>query len=117
MYLVRRYKVSERRACRVVGQHRSTQRYEPLPDDFEGRLVKEMNRLAESHPRWGYRQIHRLLVADGWAVNRKRIERLWRREGHRVPPPKAKQSGRKAGGGVENSMEPASAVCGSHLVV
>lgn len=67
-------------------------------------MIKEMNRLAELHPRWGYRQIHGLLVEDGWAVNRKRIERLWRLEGHRVPPLKAKKSGRKAGGGVENSI-------------
>jgi len=102
-YLVRRYKVSERRACRLVGQHRSTQRYEPLPDDFEARVVKEMNRLAEAHPRWGYRQIHNLLVAAGWVVNRKRIERLWRLEGHRVPPPKSRH-GKRASGGADNSI-------------
>lgn len=103
-HLVRRYKVSERRACRVVGQHRSTQRYAPIPDDFEARLVKEMNRLAELHPRWGYRQIHGLLVEAGWAVNRKRVERLWRLEGLRVPPSKSKSSGKKAGGGAENAI-------------
>lgn len=103
-YLCRRYKVSERRACRLVGQHRSTQRYEPMPDDFEVRLVKAMRQLAEIHPRWGYRQIHRLLVEDGWKVNRKRIERLWRAEGLKVPPSKAKNSGKKAGGGAENSI-------------
>lgn len=96
--------MSERRACRVVGQHRSTQRYEALPDDFEARLVKEMHRLADAHPRWGYRQIHGLLVAGGWAVNRKRVERLWRLEGLRVPPLRAKNSGKKAGGGAENSI-------------
>jgi transposase InsO family protein len=103
-YLVRRYTVSQRRACVVVGQHRSTQRYEPRPDDFEDRLVKEMNRLAELHPRWGYRQIWALLVDDGWKVNRKRIERLWRAEGLRVPPAKAKASGKRAGGSAENSI-------------
>ena len=102
-HLVRRYRVSERRACRLVGQHRSTQRYEPLPDDFEARLVKEIDRLAEAHPRWGYRQIYGLLVEAGWAVNRKRIERLWRLEGHRVPPAK-KKSGKKACGGAENAI-------------
>jgi transposase InsO family protein len=114
-YLVRRHKVSERRACRVVGQHRSSQRYVPLPDDFEARLVKEMNRLAELHPRWGYRQIHRLLVEDGWLVNRKRIERLWRREGHKVPPLKSKNSGQKAGGGAENSIWNLPAVYPDHI--
>lgn len=75
-----------------------------MPDDFEVRLVKAMRQLAEAHPRWGYRQIHRLLVDDGWKVNRKRIERLWRAEGLKVPPSKAKNSGKKAGGGAENSI-------------
>jgi putative transposase len=101
---VHRYKVSERRACKVVGQHRSTQRYEPRPDDFEERLIKEMNRLAELHPRWGYRQIWGLLVDEGWKVNRKRVMRLWRLEGHRVPPTKSKNSGKRAGGSAENSI-------------
>ena len=101
---MRRYKVSERRACRLVGQHRSAQRYVPMPDDFEARLVKEMRRLAELHPRWGYRHIHGLLVDSGWAVNRKRIERLWRLEGLRVPPSKVKNSGKKAWGGAENAI-------------
>lgn len=96
--------MSERRACRVVGQHRSTQRYEPIPDDFEARLVNEMHQLAAAHPRWGYRQIHGLLVADGWVVNRNRVERLWRLEGLRVPPVRSKNSGKKAGGGAENSI-------------
>jgi len=99
----------------VVGQHRSSQRYVPMPDDFEARLVKEMNRLAEEHPRWGYRQIHRLLVEDGWLVNRKRIERLWRLEGHRVPPSKSKNSGKKAGGGAENSIWNLPAVYPDHI--
>jgi transposase InsO family protein len=103
-YLVRRHNVSERRACRVVEQHRSTQRYVPMPSDFEARLVKEMHRLAEAHPRWGYRQIWGLLVEDGWRVNRKRIERLWRLEGMRVPPARSKRSGKRAGGGAENSI-------------
>lgn len=103
-YLVRRHKVSERRACRVVGQHRSTQRYVGQVSDFETKLVRAMVGLAETHPRWGYRQIHALLVDEGWAVNRKRIERLWRREGLRVPPAKAKKSGKKAGGGADNAI-------------
>ena len=85
-YLQRRHRVSERRACRVVGQGRSTQRYVIVPSDFEARLVKEMHVHAEAHPRWGYRKVHALLVDDGWPVNVKRIERLWRAEGLRVPP-------------------------------
>lgn len=101
---MRRHKVSERRACRVVGQHRSAQRYVPMPNDFETLLVKAMRQLAEDHPRWGYRQIHALLVADGWKVNRKRVERLWRREGLQVPPAKKKRKGKKAGGSDDNSI-------------
>lgn len=103
-YLCRRYRVSQRRACVVVGQHRSTQRYVPAPDGFEEQLVKEMRRLAELHPRWGYRQIHALLADGGWNVNRKRVERLWRSEGLQVPPAKAKKSGKKAGGGSQNAI-------------
>ncbi|GAA1907181.1 hypothetical protein GCM10009814_40630 [Lapillicoccus jejuensis] len=45
-----------------------------------------MHAQAQAHPWWGYRKIHRLLVDDGWAVNVKRIERLWRAEGLKVPP-------------------------------
>jgi putative transposase len=85
-FLVKRRRVSERRACHVVGQHRSTQRYERLAPEYELRLVARMNELAAAHPRYGYRRIWALLRAEGWRVNRKRIERLWRLEGHRVPP-------------------------------
>jgi putative transposase len=110
-FLVRRHKVSERRACQVVGQNRSTQRYAPIVPEEELRLVAAMNKLATKHPRWGYRRIHRLLRDDGWRVNIKRVERLWRLEGHRVPPRRTKASGQKALGREENSiwMRPASA--------
>ena len=97
-YLVRRHRVSERRACRVIGQHRSTQRYEPQPADFELKLVKAMNALADRYPRYGYRMVWAMLRADGWTINRKRIERLWRLEGHRVPPRRQKNSGKRAAG-------------------
>lgn len=95
-HLVKKFKVSERRACKVVGQHRSSQRYQPVPTDFEQRLVSAMRKIADRHPRFGYRRVHALLVADGWNVNVKRVERLWRREGFRVPPPRSKASGQKA---------------------
>src|SRR5690349_7974547 len=93
-YLVGRHPVSERRACKLVGLHRSTHRYEAVAGDFELRLVERMNELAARHPRYGYRRIHALLVAEGFAVNKKRVERLWRLEGHRVPPQR-KRHGQK----------------------
>lgn len=104
IHLERKFRVSERRACRVVGQHRSTNRYLPTPADFEAKLVARMVELAEENPRWGYRLIHGLLVDAGWPVNKKRVERLWRAEGLQVPPARAKKSGQKAIGNDENSI-------------
>ncbi len=97
-YLGRRHPVSERRACQLVGQHRSTQRYESQPPGFELWLVERMNELAARHPRYGYRRIWALLRSEGFEVNHKRIERLWRLEGHKVPP-RRKSNGQKAIGG------------------
>ncbi len=97
-HLVQRFHVSERRACRVLGQHRSTQRYEPIPADYTQRLVKRMNELAAEFPRWGYRPIATLLLGEGWRANPKRIERLWRLEGNRVPRRHSKGTGKRAEG-------------------
>lgn len=93
---MRRRHVSERLACRVVGQHRSSQRYEPVPVDFEVRLVKAMRQLADEHPRWGYRRVHAVLVSQGWPVNVKRVERLWRQNQLKVPARRSKASGQRA---------------------
>ena len=89
--------VSERRACRVLGQARSTQRYEAEPDEYEVRLVARMKELAATHPRWGRRRIGALLRGEGWQANRKRIQRLWRREGLRVPKAKKRKKRRLPG--------------------
>jgi transposase InsO family protein len=96
--------VSERRACQVVGQHRSTQRYAKLAPEYELRLVARMNELAAAHPRWGYRTVWTLLRGEGWRVNRKRIERLWRLEGHRVPPRRTRAWGKRAQGTAEQAI-------------
>lgn len=77
--------VSQRRACRVLGQPRSTQRYQVRRRADEGRLVARMLDLVRQRPRFGYRRIGALLVQEGWRVNRKRIYRLWRQEGLKVP--------------------------------
>ena len=68
--------VSERRACRVLGQPRSTQRRQPYVPDDEPRLVADMVALASEYGRYGYRRITALLRSDGWRVNHKRVERL-----------------------------------------
>jgi len=99
-----KFRVSERRACRAVGQHRSTNRYVATPADFETKLVERMIVLAEANPRWGYRTIHSILVEEGWAVNRKRVERLWRLHHLQVPPRKTKNSGQKGLGDDDNSI-------------
>ncbi len=77
--------VSERRACRTLGQPRSTQRKAPSMRADEAALTNAVVSLAAEYGRYGYRRITALLRADGWRVNAKRVERIWRREGLRVP--------------------------------
>ena len=83
--------VSERRACRVLGQPRSTQRLIPYVPDDESLLVSRIIELAEQYGRYGYRMITGLLRREGWKVNHKRVERLWRREGLKVPKKQPKR--------------------------
>ena len=78
-------KVSERRVCRALGQHRSTQRRLPKGRADEERLVADMIELTRQYGRYGYRRVAALLRDAGWQVNDKRVERLWRREGLKVP--------------------------------
>lgn len=81
-----RFGVSERRACRVVGQHRSTQRLEaPTPPDDEAELRAWLRKFAKRRPRWGWRRAAKGLRKEGWSVNNKRVRRLWRDEGLQVP--------------------------------
>ena len=76
---------SERHACHVLGQPRSTQRrVKKLPGDEEA-LRTDVIRLASRFGRYGYRQITNLLRIEGWEVNHKRVERIWRQEGLKVP--------------------------------
>jgi transposase InsO family protein len=77
--------VSERWACRVVGQHRSTQRREPVVAADDEALRAALRAFAAERPRWGYRRAHHQLREEGWSVNRKRVQRVWREEGLRVP--------------------------------
>ncbi|MEO1495463.1 MAG: IS3 family transposase [Pseudomonadota bacterium] len=83
--------VSERRACRTLGQHRSTQRRRPRGRADEKRLVADMIELTRQYGRYGYRRIAALLREAGWQINDKRVERLWRREGLKVPQKQPKK--------------------------
>ena len=83
--------VSERRACAALGQHRSTQRKAPRGRDDEERLTADIIELARQYGRYGYRKVTALLREAGWLVNDKRVERIWRREGLKVPPRQPKR--------------------------
>jgi putative transposase len=83
--------VRERWACRVVGQHRSTQRREPVRAEDDAALRAELRRFSVDRPRWGYRRAHHHLREQGWGINRKRVQRLWREEGLRVPVKRRKR--------------------------
>ena len=92
MALREQFGVTERRACRVVGQPRSTQRLAPpVPSDEELALRSFLRDFARRRPRWGWRRAATEARAAGWAVNNKRIHRLWREEGLRVPYRKKKR--------------------------
>jgi putative transposase len=79
------YEVSERRACRVVRQWRGTQRYLPLRRTDEDQLTQAILALAAKYGRYGYRRITALLQDAGWPVGKDRVQRIWRREGLKVP--------------------------------
>lgn len=69
----------------MVGQSRASYRYQEKSSDEQTRLTKRVRELAARHPRYGYRRITALLRMEGWGVNRKRVQRIWRLEGLRAP--------------------------------
>ena len=83
--------VSERRACRVLRQPRSSQRYCLKTADDEEPLTNRIVELATKYGRYGYRRITGKLRDEGWRVNHKRVERIWREEGLKVPPKQPKR--------------------------
>jgi putative transposase len=84
--------LSERRVCRVLGQHRSTQLRIPAGRDDEERLVADVTELARQYGRYGYRKIAELLRSTAaWIVNDKRVARIWRREGLKAPSKQPKR--------------------------
>jgi len=86
-----RFDVSQRRACRVIGQPRSTQRRPAVRGDDEDALTAAIVDLASEYGRYGYRRVAALLRAQGWDVNVKRVWRIWRREGLKVPSKQPKR--------------------------
>jgi len=85
--------VSERRACKVLGQARATQRRNLSPPSDEKQLTDDIITLATRYGRYGYRRITALLNNEyGWRVNHKRVERIWRKEGLKVPKKQPKRN-------------------------
>ena len=83
--------VSERRACAALGQHRSTQRKVPRGREDAERLTADVIELARQYGRYGYRKIAALLRQAGWSVSDGRVERIWKREGLKVPQKQPKR--------------------------
>lgn len=86
-------RVSERRACKVIGQPRSSQRYRKRTADDEQALTEAIIAFAGEYGRYGYRRVTALLRNEGWLVNHKRVERIWRREGLKVPQSNPRKDG------------------------
>ncbi len=94
-------RVSERRRCRLLDQPRSTQRYRAAHRDGDEHLAHRLHELVRRHPRRGYRMMCGMLRLDGWRVNVKRVYRLWKREGFKVP---GKQHKKRRLGHSENGI-------------
>jgi len=91
MHVCWKFKVSERRACQVLGQARATQRRQLSPPSDEGQLTNDIIALATKYGRYGYRRITAMLKDKGWQVNHKRVERIWKKEGLKVPKKQPKR--------------------------
>ena len=76
----------------MLQQARSTQRREAIVSDGTTRLPARVTGLASAYGRYGYRRVTALLHAEGWRVNHKRVERIWRQEGLKVPKRQPKRS-------------------------
>lgn len=90
--VMRELKVSERRACKTIGQIRSTQRYQPLPNQEQERLETRVIELASQYGRYGYRPVTDLLNSEGWSVGKDRVFSIWQREGLKVPQKQPKRA-------------------------
>jgi len=99
--LQERYRAYERQVCRVVGQHRSTQRHPgKIIDIAETKLRHRLREITAEHIRWGRRMACRLLRRERWTVNHKRVQRLWQEDGLQRPTPRKRKRARPADGSV-----------------
>ncbi len=90
--MVAEHGVSENTAGRVLGQHRSTQRKIPTTPDDEAALTADIVALGTQYGRYVYKRITAMLRRAGWIVNLKRVERIWREEGLKVPAKQPKRT-------------------------
>ena len=86
------YSISERRACLVLGYHRRTVRYQHIIRDDEDELTNQIIQLATRYGRYGVRRITAMLNTIGFEVNHKRVERIWKENGLKVPNKQPKRS-------------------------
>lgn len=93
-----RFAVSQRRACRALGLNRSGVRYGPVPCGERVALVRRVEELAGTYPRYGYRRIWVMLDREGWSVNLKAVHRLWRQSGLKWAGPRAAPKPRRPHG-------------------
>ena len=96
-------KVSERRACKALGQARSTQRYQPKQPMKDRALIDAMRKIVECRPRFGHPRVYNELLTEGWSVGSERVHRLWKQEGMQVPRKQRKRRRIPASGGSHNS--------------
>ena len=109
-FLAEQEDCSERRACRLVGFSRGTYRREPIKPTQDKVLRTRLRRLARLYPRYGYRRMHAQLLGEGFIVNQKKVQRLWREEGLKVPQ-RAKRQRRRG----QSSGVPTRATKGNHV--
>jgi len=111
-HLKREQRCTERRACRILGQPRATQRYEGKISDEETRLTERILKFAAKYPRYGYRRVWALLKREGWKVNRKRVHRIWKAEGLKIT---VKSRKRRRLGSTENGIQRRKAEVRNHV--
>lgn len=101
--LIDRLGISERRACQITGQPRSTQRRKPVMADTERQLRAWLVEFSRKRPRFGYRRAHAIARKNGFKVNRKKVQRIWREEGLKVTH-KAKKRSRIGNSSTESRL-------------